>query len=207
MRNGTRISSIVLLAALAFASVGCRGKVSSKPPVHPVLNMDFQKKFEAQEANAFFADDRAMRPLVPGTIARGFLREDAALNLGKTESGALVKKIPIPVTDELMARGQNRFDIFCTPCHGYAGDGKGIISTGNYGMVPAPTYHDDRLRNIEDGHFFDVITNGIRTMPSYGYQIAPEDRWAIVAYIRALQRSQNASAQDVPADQLEALKK
>ena len=154
----------------------------------------------------FFEDGRAMRTPVAGTIPRGFLREDVGFHFGRTESGALLTTIPVPVTAELMERGRERYEVFCTPCHGLAGDGKGVISTGGYeGMVPAPTYHDDRLRQIEDGHLYDVINNGIRTMQGYGYQIPPEDRWAIVAYIRALQRSQNAAAGDVPAEVMEEL--
>ncbi|MFV1981868.1 MAG: cytochrome c, partial [Rhodothermia bacterium] len=162
-------------------------------------------KFEAQEANDFFADGRAMRDLPPGTIPRGFLREDVAFHFGKLENGAFVAKSPVPVTADLMARGRDRYEVFCTPCHGSVGDGKGIVSTGDFGLVPAPTYHDDRLRGIEDGYLFDVISNGVRTMRGYGYQVAPEDRWAIVAYVRALQRSQNASADDVPAEVRETL--
>ncbi|MGA7307204.1 MAG: cytochrome c [Rhodothermales bacterium] len=191
------------LLATLFASMavtGCRGTVSHEPPVHPVLNMDFQERFEPQEANSFFADGRAMRPPVPGTIARGHLNEDTRFYYGKEADGSFVKKIPVAVDADLLARGQQRFNINCSPCHGKAGDGKGVISTGNYGMVPAPSYHDDRLRSVEDGYLFNVITNGIRTMPGYGYQVPPKDRWAIISYVRALQRSQNAGAADVPAE-------
>lgn len=199
------IRSLALIVLLALS--GCRGMTSNEPPVHPNLNMDFQEKYEPQEANPFFADGRAMRPLVPGTVARGTLHENVALTTGRTESGALVRTMPVTLTRELLERGRTRYDIFCAPCHGYVGDGRGIIMTGNYGYVPAPTYHDDRLRSIEDGHFFDVITNGIRNMPSYGYNIGVEDRWAIVAYIRALQRSQHAGEADVPADVLPGIEK
>jgi mono/diheme cytochrome c family protein len=162
--------------------------------------MDFQERFEAQEANNFFADGRAMRPPVPGTIARGYLNEDGRFAYGKESDGSFVAEAPVTITADVLARGQNRYEIFCAPCHGNAGDGQGVMSTGDYGMVPAPTYHDDRLRSIEDGYLFDVVTNGIRTMPGYGYQVQIDDRWAIVAYIRALQRSQNAGAEDVPAE-------
>jgi mono/diheme cytochrome c family protein len=201
----TKLSSLIGVAVILLVAAGCRGTVSDKPPVHPVLNMDFQEKFEAQEKNDFFADGRAMRTPVAGTVARGFLREDTEFYTGRHENGALVAKNPLPVTPELLSRGQHRFNIYCSPCHGEAGDGQGIISTGGYGLVPATSYHDDRLRSIEDGHFFDVITHGIRTMQPYGYQIKPHDRWAIVAYIRALQRSQNAAASDVPAEVKEEL--
>lgn len=199
-------SSIAALALVAVAVLtGCRGTVSDKPPVHPVLNMDFQERFEAQEPNDFFSDGRAMRSPVAGTIPRGFLREDVRYHFGKEENGSFVARSPVAVSAELLARGQKRFEIYCTPCHGSAGDGKGILSTGGYGMVPAPTYHDDRLRGIEDGYLYSVIANGIRTMPGYGYQVDAEDRWAIVAYVRALQRSQNASADDVPGEVLDGI--
>ncbi len=206
--------TLVFAAVIGLASAlgGCRGMHSDNPPIHPNLNMDFQESFEAQEANPFFADDAAMRPTVPGTVKRTGLRttENAPYFLGRTATGALVPTIPMEVTPAVLARGQQRYNIYCTPCHGYAGDGKGIIMVGKggegYGYVPAPSYHTDALRAREDGHFFDVITNGIRSMPSYAHQISVPDRWAIVSYIRALQRSQNAGAGDVPApirDQLE----
>ncbi len=182
---------------------GCRGMTSSKPPVHPNLNMDYQERFEAQEPNAFFADGRAMRQPVPGTIARGFLREDTRLYFGREADGSLVQTNPVPLTRAVMERGQKRYNIYCAPCHGQAGDGLGVIMRGNYGYVPAPTYHSDFLRGVEDGHLFDVISNGVRNMPAYGYHIPVEDRWAIVAYIRALQRSQYAGAGDVPADRMQ----
>ncbi|HET6568675.1 MAG TPA: cytochrome c [Rhodothermales bacterium] len=201
--NMLRFSTLVALAMLALA--GCRGMESEKPPIHPVLNMDFMEKFDPQEANVFFADSMSMRHPVPGTIARGMLKADTRLYQGRTESGDLVQTIPIPVTEALMKRGQERFDIYCSVCHGYAGDGLGIIMTGQYGFTPAPSYHQDRLREVPDGYIYDVILNGVRTMPSYATQVAVKDRWAIVAYIRALQRSQNASRADVPAQVLPTL--
>ncbi len=200
MKNLTYTSMKFLAAAVVIAAAGCRGTISERPPIHPILDMDFQERFEAQEANDFFADGRAMRMPLPGTISRGFLREDAAFYFGKQDDGTFVIKTPVVVTAELMARGRDRFEVFCTPCHGLAGDGKGIVSTGGYGLVPAPTYHNDRMRGIEDGYLFDVISNGVRTMQGYGYQVPPEDRWAIVAYIRALQRSQKANVDDVPSE-------
>jgi len=172
---------------------------STEPPIHVNLNMDFQERFDPQEANSFFADNRSMRPPVPGTIARGTLREDAAFYEGRAADGGFVVDMPVPATRELLTRGQSRYNIFCEPCHGGAGDGEGIITTGGYGYTPAPTYHSDRLRDIADGYLYDTIANGIRTMPAYGHQVPPADRWAIVAYVRALQRSQYASPEDVPA--------
>ena len=197
MRNQTLL--FLLLAAVPVVA-GCRGAVSDAPPVHLNRNMDYQEKFEAQEANPFFADGRAMREPVPGTVARGFLKDDAAFWTGRTESGAWAS-MPIELDMQVMERGRDRYDIYCSVCHGLAGDGQGIIMTGKYGYVPAPTYHSELLRAREDGYFFDVISYGIRSMPGYGQQIPVADRWAIVAYVRALQRSQYASVSDVPENQ------
>jgi len=194
MRLPLLLAGIVLIA-------GCQGSLSSDPPVHLNPNMDFQEKFEAQEVNTFFADSRAMRAPVGGTVARGFLKEDDALYRGLTSSGELVTNNPLEVTAELMQRGQERYEIFCSVCHGNAGDGQGIIMKGNYGYVQAPTFHSAGLRALPDGHFFGAMTNGIRTMPSYASQVPVKDRWAIVAYIRALQRSQYASASDASVSQ------
>jgi mono/diheme cytochrome c family protein len=193
-----RLFGISLMLVLVLA--GCQGAISEKPPVHLNQNMDFQEKFEAQEANTFFADGRAMRPPVPGTVARGFLKEDVAWWTGKNESGDHVD-IPVELTMQVMERGQDRYNIYCSVCHGLAGDGQGIIMTGRYGYVPAPTFHSELLRAREDGYFFDVISHGVRSMPGYGQQVAVADRWAIVAYVRALQRSQYASPADVPENQ------
>jgi mono/diheme cytochrome c family protein len=160
--------------------------------------MDNQERFDPQEKNVFFADQRAMRAPVAGTVARGFLKEDVEFYSGRNESGAFVAALPVTVTRDLIERGQDRYIIFCAVCHGDAGDGRGIIMTGNYGYVPAPTYHSDNLRSMPDGYFFDVISNGVRTMQGYAPQISVADRWAITAYLRALQRSQYAESSDVP---------
>ena len=195
------LPSGAVLGALLLAPLllgGCRGMVSEKPPIHPNLNMDFQEKFEPQEANPFFADNRANRTPVAGTVARGMLRETTPFQTGR-EGTALVRANPVPVTRDVLLRGQNRFNVYCAVCHGKAGDGKGVIGAGGYGWA-VPTYHDDRLRTIEDGHLFEVISNGWNTMPGYAAQIPVADRWAVVAYVRALQKSQNAQRGDLPAD-------
>ncbi len=190
-----------LLGGMILA--GCRGGVSEEPPIHLNPNMDAQERFEAQEANPFFADGRAMREPVPGTVARGMLKEDTRFFLGREADGTYVSTIPIAVT-QLYDRGRERYNIYCAVCHDLAGAGQGIIMTGNYGYTPAPSYHDPTVaaRMADDGYVFDVISNGVRTMPGYAQQIPVVDRWAITAYIRALQRSQNASAEDVPASVL-----
>ena len=203
---------ILLLTVAVLALTGCRGTHSENPPIHPNLNMDFTESFEAQEANPFFEDDAAMRPPVPGTVKRTGLRttENAPYYLGRTADGAYVPTIPLEGTPAVLARGQERYNIFCTPCHGYSGDGAGIIMVGNggqgYGYTPAPSYHTDALRARADGYIYDAIANGVRNMPSYAHQLSVPDRWAVVAYVRALQRAENAEPGDVPQpirDQLE----
>lgn len=179
---------------------GCRGNQSERPPIHPNLNMDFQERFDPQEANPFFADSASMRKPVPGTVARGQLRDTTVLYAGRTSDGEYVERIPIPVTRALLERGQERYNIYCTPCHGRTGEGNGIVLQGDYGYPPAASYHVERLRQAPDGYLYNVIANGTGNMPSYGDQVPVRDRWAIVAYIRALQRSQNARPEDVPEE-------
>jgi mono/diheme cytochrome c family protein len=209
MIRPARFLLIGLAGVLALS--GCKGMKSEKPPIHPNLNMDFQQRFEEQEANPFFADGAAMRQPVPGTVARGHLRttENASFYQGRDASGGFVGEIPVPVTEALLQRGQERYNIYCSVCHGLSGDGRGIVMAGNggtgYGYTPAPTYHSDFLRGVPDGYLYNVITNGVRTMPSYGHEVSPDDRWAIVAYIRALQRSQDAGPEDVPQPERERL--
>ena len=199
--NQMNFRALGAILLVTVVTAGCRGSFSDKPPIHVIPNMDFQEKFEAQEVNPFFSDMRAMRKPVEGTIARGFLKEDVPFYTGRQPNGEYVTRNQLPLTMNLMRRGQNRYEVFCTVCHGSVGDGLGIIMVGNYGMVPAPTYHSDNLRRQADGYFYDVISNGVRTMPSYAQQIPVADRWAIVAYIRALQRSQYASQSDLPESQ------
>lgn len=202
----TRLSYIAFIAvvALPLALTGCRGMKSERAPIHPNPNMDHQQRFEEQEANPFFENGASMRMPVSGTVARGHLRTtaNAPFELGRDASGQFVAANPMDVSAALLARGQERFNIYCTPCHGFVGDGRGIVMAGNggqgFGFVPAPTYHSEFLRGVPDGYIYDVMANGVRSMPSYGHEIAPTDRWAIVAYIRALQRSQDARPDDVP---------
>lgn len=193
-------SPLALLLALVLLS-GCRGMDSDREPIHLNLNMDYQPRYYPMGASSFFEDGRMMRPPVPGTVARGLLREDADFYSGRTEAGGFVTENPIPLSMDVIERGQERYNIYCSVCHSPSGDGRGIIMTGQYGYTPAPSFHDDRLRDVEDGYLYDVLTNGIRNMPGYGTQIAVADRWAIVAYMRALQRSQDAALSDVPEDQ------
>jgi len=167
-------------------------------------DMANQPRHEPLEASPFFKDGRSARPPVPGTVARGQLREDDHLYTGKV-NGQLVTTFPFPINRAVMARGQERFGIFCTPCHGSLGDGRGMIVSR--GLKPPPSFHIDRLRESPPGHYFDVITNGLGAMQDYSAQIPVEDRWAIVAYIRALQLSQNATVSDLPAAERARLEK
>ncbi len=145
----------------------------------------------------FFADRRASRPLPEGTVARGWLRADRKLYEGK-EGREMVAVLPIPLTRELLARGRERFNIYCSPCHDRTGGGRGMVVRRGY--QPPPSFHIERLRDAPVGHFFDVMSNGLGAMPDYASQIEASDRWAIAAYVRALQLSQNAPVSDVPPE-------
>jgi hypothetical protein len=161
-------------------------------------NMRDQTKLEPFEANTFFPNSQSARPLVDGVVARGQLRDDELLYTGMV-GGQLSDTFPFTVTMDVLERGRLRFNIYCSPCHGQVGDGNGMIV--QRGFTHPPSFHDDRLRQAPAGHFFDVITNGYGAMYSYASRVAPEDRWAIIAYIRALQLSQHATLDDVPPDQ------
>lgn len=162
-----------------------------------------QPYYRPLEPCAFFDDGRSARPQVEGTIARGQLRLDDHFYRGRV-NGELATTLPMKITPELLARGQQRFNIFCSPCHDRAGTGHGMIVQRGYHKPPS--YHIDRLREAPLGHFFDVATNGFRLMPDYAAQVPAEDRWAIVAYIRALQYSQHAPLDAVPASEREQLR-
>ena len=159
-------------------------------------DMHDQPKYIPLRESAFFNDERASRPVVAGTVARGQLREDTLLYTGKT-AGADATVFPFAVDEAVMRRGQERFDIFCSPCHGRSGLGDGMVVRRGYRRPPS--LQDERLRNSAPGHFFDVMTNGFGAMPDYASQVSARDRWAIVAYIRALQLAGHATIDDVPA--------
>jgi mono/diheme cytochrome c family protein len=158
--------------------------------------MHDQPRLKPLRRSDFFADLRSARPLVPGTVARGQLREDAYFYSGMTGKDQPGNTIPLPVTAELLRRGQQRFNIYCSPCHSRVGDGNGMIVQRGYRHPPS--FHSDDLRARPVGHYFDVMTNGFGAMPDYAQQVAPADRWAIAAYIRVLQYSQRAPLSDVP---------
>ena len=160
-------------------------------------DMHDQPRYDPLEASTFFEDGRSSRPIVEGTVARGQLRIDEHFYAGKVD-GELVNTFPFPITQEIMERGQERYNIFCSPCHDRTGYGRGMIV--QRGFRQPTSFHIDRLREAPVGYFFDVITNGFGAMYSYSDRIAPRDRWAIIAYVRALQLSQNATLEDIPEE-------
>lgn len=164
--------------------------------------MHDQAKFEPLEQSTFFGDDRSSRAPVEGTVARGQLRDDDRLYRGRIGT-EFITGIPVPVNDQLLLRGQQRFNIYCTPCHDTTGTGNGMIV--QRGFKRPPSYHIDRLRQAPDGYIYDVVTNGFGAMAGYADQIPVTDRWAITAYVRALQLSQHAGINDVPSQEREKL--
>jgi len=158
-------------------------------------DMHNQPKIKAYREADFFGDRRGMRPIPEGTVARGFLQDDDLLYTGKV-NGQPVDEFPFQVTRSVLDRGHERFNIYCSPCHGRTGLGNGMVVQRGY--KPPPSLHDDRIRQQAVGYYYDVMTNGFGAMPDYRSQVAPEDRWAIAAYIRALQYSQRATVNDVP---------
>lgn len=182
--------SLLAIVASVLIVAGCRQDMHDAP------------RYEAFEASDTFADNRASRTPPAGTVARGWLREDEVLHTGKL-NGQPVDAFPFAMTRADLARGQQRFNIYCTPCHGKVGDGNGMVV--QRGLRQAASFHQDRLRQEKVGYFFDVITNGFGAMPDYATQIPVRDRWLITAYVKALQLSQHASVDDVPADRRAAL--
>ena len=184
-----RHKAIVALAALLLTSA-CR------------LDMHDQPKYTPLKQSDFFNDARSARHPVEGTVARGQLNDDTLLATGRA-NGQLSADFPFPVTAETVARGRERYDIFCAPCHDRTGRGNGMIVRRGYRQPPS--FHLDRLRQAPAGHFVDVMTNGFGAMPDYRSQVPAADRWAITAYIRALQLSASATLDSVPPDQREKL--
>lgn len=185
--------------ACAFAALflladatGCRRDMQDQPRYKPLA------------ASRFFADSRSARPVPAGTIARDELNDTDVFHTG-ISSGVFTAEFPVPITKKLLLRGQQRYNVFCTPCHGFLGDGNGMIAKRGF-KWPA-NLHTDRLRNAPPGYLFQVVSNGYGAMPAYDHQIPPHDRWAILAYVRALQLSRNATLADVPAERRGQLEK
>lgn len=210
MRIFLAIFFFLIVATVSI--LGFRGQTTTKTPIEVFPDMDRQARYKPQAENDFFADGRNDRPVPAGTVARGNYHNqlevfsedfqdshlgDSSYTFGKITDGSFVEKIPVEITNEFMAMGQEKYEIFCAVCHGAAGDGNGV--TKPYGVLAA-NYHDDRLRGETDGYIFDVISNGKGLMLGMKDRLTPVERWAIVLYVRALQLSQNAQAADLSAD-------
>jgi hypothetical protein len=185
MKNKSSLALMLSAGMWIFVAAGCtnntlRQDMANQPRQNPLSPSDF------------FADGRSERPILENTVARGSVENDE-LNTPKDSN-----VFPLPITQELLERGRDRYGIYCTPCHGLQGDGLGMVAMR--GLKHPPSFHIDRLRQAPNGYFYDVIANGFGAMYGYSMQIAPRDRWAVVAYVRALQLSKNAKATDLPAD-------
>lgn len=184
-----RASGFAVVAVVALGLGACRQDMHDQP------------KVEALEKSAFFGDGRGARRPPANTVARGGLREDEVFHSGFLPNDELVPTIPMEVTARTLERGRDTFNTFCATCHDQGGTGRGMIV--RRGFPQPPTYHQERLRSVPDGYIFDVITNGFGRMPSYAGQIPVEDRWAVVAYVRALQLSQHAPVDELPSEMVE----
>lgn len=187
----SRASRLILLASILALLGACR------------QDMHDQAKIEPLEGSAFFDDGAGSRQPPPNTVARGQLREDRPFYTGFIAERRWVEELPVELDAELLERGRERFTIYCTPCHDRTGSGRGIVV--QRGFKQPPSYHQDRLRQMPIGYFFDVITNGFGVMSSYAAQVKPEDRWAIAAYVRVLQRSQYAPTETLTPSDIESL--
>jgi mono/diheme cytochrome c family protein len=199
--------TLFFVVVLALSILGFRGSLSTRSPLEVFPDMDHQDKYKPQAESKFFSDGRVDRTRIVGTVAFGrksdaadpmFLKADSATYAGKNPAGAWVVGFPsaITVDAKLMERGQERYTVYCAPCHGAIGDGNGI--TKQYGMGATPTFHDARLRSMAEGEIFNTITHGKGNMLSYADKLPADDRWAVIAYVRALQRAAHATAADVP---------
>ena len=205
---------ILLLAAASFIPIALiareRATRVDRPRLQIIPDMDQQPRFKAQQANALFADGRAARPPVPGTVPVGHARLDDHLYRG-VAGGTWAESFPFTLTPEVVQRGRERYGIYCAMCHGLSGAGDGIVHARALRLqegtwTPPSNLHDQVVVERPVEHLFNTITNGIRNMPAYGSQLPERDRWAIVAYVRALQRSQRAPVEDVPTEMRDQLR-
>ena len=188
--RGRALGAIAVLSVVVCS--GCaRGCTSSRPPIHLNPSMDDQPKVRAQSASTFFFNGASMREPVPGTVAIDGLKEDGPFYTGKGPDGQFIAANPVAVDAAVVARGHDRYRIYCQPCHDARGDGKGILF--QRGNVPTASFHQEKILQYPDGRIFDTITNGFGLMSGYRWPIPPADRWAIVAYVRDLQRQRSAS--------------
>jgi cytochrome c len=191
---------IFIFSIVAVLSItGFRGSKSKLPPWEIFPDMDRQDRYRPQGASPFFEDGRGDRPPVPGAVAHLSFEEDPYFATGKMD-GSFGSGISVPVTHELMALGREKYNIFCIVCHGESGDGQGVTKAKSLvmPMVATPSYHDDRLRDMPEGEIFNTVTYGKNTMGAYGAKLRLRERWAVVVYLRALQRAQNSTIADVP---------
>lgn len=189
-RSSLTLSKVVmggLVVCMVLMATGCHQSMYDQDK--------FKKPNMQTEATHLFENGQISRPRVPGTVSQSQVLADEHFYTGQID-GEYVTEFPYPITIQILRRGQDRFDIFCAPCHGRVGNGMGMVQ--RHGLTPPANYHDKRLREASVGYIFDVITNGFRNMYPYGPKLPPEDRWAIIAYVRALQLSQNATCDDVP---------
>lgn len=195
------VAAILVLTVLVTVSVlGFRGMTGRQPPLQAFDDMVDQPKYRPQAQSAFFGDGRTMRLPPAGTVAWGRSTGDRDEALRATDARFYgLAKMPVRIDRPLILRGQKLFNVECSVCHGQAGNGKGVVP--EYGTINPPTYHSDRLRGVTDGYLYQIITQGLRVMPAYGPNVKPADRWAIIAYVRVLQRANHATLQDVPPDQ------
>jgi mono/diheme cytochrome c family protein len=192
MKSNRKTSCLLASAFCLLTVAGCRQDMHNQPKYRPL------------RPSQLFSDGSSARPLIEGTVARGTLQEDDAFFTGKM-SGATIKELPFQITDKDLDRGQERFNIYCTPCHDMTGSGRGMVVQRGYRQPPS--FHDPRLRAADPGHIFDVISNGFGAMPDYRAQIDPRDRWRIVAYVRALQLTNAGTAADIPGGNPDAANK
>jgi mono/diheme cytochrome c family protein len=192
-----RVLGALALATAVVASGCARGCTSSSPPIHLNPSMDDQPKVLTQTASTFFFNGSSMREPIPGTVAIDGLREDAAFFTGKGPDGKFVAAIPETVDATILERGRQRYVIYCQPCHDARGEGKGILF--QRGNVPTASFLEEKIRKYPDGQIFDVVTNGMGLMPAYRWPISPADRWAIIAYVRELERRRPAPATSASA--------
>lgn len=202
----------IFLIVATVSILGLRSDKFTETPIWVFPDMDIQARFEPQGENKFFPNGMDDRPVVQGTVQRGYgwdtkevftaeyeweVAKNPPMFSGKKENGDWYEGFPTEVSPSLLEQGKAKYEIFCLPCHGETGDGNGI--TKKYGMAATPTYHDDRLRSMSEGEIFNTITHGKNLMGGYGAVLDPEERWAVIAYVRALQLANNATVEDVPA--------
>jgi mono/diheme cytochrome c family protein len=191
-----RVGSALLLLSALFL-IGCARQTTRNSPIVIFPDMDYQHRYEPQGESGFYGDKRSSRVPVAGTVSFGSLAHQDPVQAGVV-NGQYIGKNPVTVDADLLALGQKRFNTYCAPCHDQAGQGRGVV--GQRALWIPTNLHEDRVKNFNDGELYNVITNGRRSMPSYRFQVVENDRWAIVAYVRALQRTTSGTVSDVPQE-------